>query len=65
MVEFIITIAVIVIAIALVWYLIQQVGFPPEAMKFITIAFVVVVAVVVIWLLMSLAGGGMKLPSLR
>lgn len=64
MIEFIITLAVAVIVLAVAWWLIQQVGFPPEAMKFITIAFVALVAVVVIYFLLSLSGGH-GIPRLR
>lgn len=64
MVEFLITFAVAVIVLCVIWYLLKQLPLPPEAAKFLHIAMVVVVAIVVIWLLLSISGHA-TLPRLR
>lgn len=64
MISLLVTFAIIVIVIVVVWYLLQQLPLPDPAQKIIQIALVIVVAIVVIWLLMGL-GGQASFPHLR
>lgn len=62
MIELLVTLAVLVILILVVWWLAQQMGLPEPVMRILTIVLVVVVAVVAIWALMGLTG---RAPPLR
>lgn len=57
MVGLLVTFAVLVIVIVVVWYLLQQLPLPEPAQRIIQIALVVVVAVVVIGYLLQFSGG--------
>lgn len=60
-----ISFAIFVIVIVLLWWLLQQLPLPEPAGKIIQIAIVVIVAVVVIGFLLQFAGGGgLTLPHL-
>jgi len=67
MIGWIVTFAVLVIVILVLWYLLSQLPLPPPAMKFVEIAIVVLVAIVVIWFLLAIGGLAPvpKLPGLR
>lgn len=58
MIDLLIYLAVLVIVVALVWWLLSQLGLPEPIGKIVTIAVVVIVAVVVIGLLLQVAGHG-------
>ena len=60
-----ITFAIFVIIIVVLWYLLSQLPLPEPAGKIIQIAIVVIVAVVVIGFLMQYAGSGGHLGMLR
>lgn len=52
-----ITLAIFVIVVIVIWYLLQQLPLPEPAGKIIQIALVVIVAVFVIGLLLQYSGG--------
>lgn len=57
LISFAVYFAIFVIAVVLIWYLLQQLPLPEPAGRIIQIAIVVVVAVVVIGFLLQFAGG--------
>lgn len=62
MIDLLIYLAIIVIILALVWWLLNELALPEPAAKFVRIALVVIVAVVVISILLKFGGHG---PGLR
>lgn len=65
MFDVLITLAVIVIVMALVWWVLQQIPLPEPINKIVMIVFVVICVFVLISVLLSLSGGGLGLYPLR
>ena len=57
--------AVAAIILSVAWYVVKQLGLPPEIMKVVGIAFVVIAAIIVIYLLLGLAGEAPLMFRLR
>lgn len=64
MIEFLVTLAVAVIVMALVWWVLQQIPLPEPVNKIVLIVFVVVCVIVLLMLLLSVTGVGLR-PLLR
>ncbi len=60
-----VTFAIFVIVIVVLWYLLQQLPLPEPAGRIIQIAIVVIVAVFVIGVLLQYSGGAAHFPMLR
>jgi hypothetical protein len=63
MLDILVTLAVIVIVVLVVWFLLSQLSLPEPIGKIVNIALVVIVAVVVIGVLLSFRGGHFRLGS--
>jgi hypothetical protein len=62
MIDLLVYLAVLVIVVALIWWLLSQLPLPGPIAKIVQIVVVVVVAIVLVMLLMNLTGHG---PPLR